>query len=122
MLITFALPAKAVIVLAAEPVPTNVNPAMQIVKPLLDGIARIMFWSGAVVLPNSIVKLTADADVLVAYNQTSSMIDALVPVACIVVPVVAVATTLIGIPPVLPLNNVFAIGIFYIFILSVNLT
>jgi hypothetical protein len=122
MLITFALPAKAVIVLAAEPVPTNVNPAMQIVKPLLDGIARIMFWSGAVVEPNSIVRLTADADVFVAYNQTSSMIDALVPVACIVVPVVAVATTLMGIPPVEPLNNTFAIAIVYIFILSEYLT
>lgn len=81
MLMTFVVPAKAVIVLAAEPVPTNVNPATQIVKPLFDGIERIMFWSGAVVEPNSIVRFTADADVFVAYNQTSSMIDALVPVA-----------------------------------------
>ena len=81
MFITFALDAKAVIVLAAEPVPTSVNPATQILKPLLAGIASIMFWSGAVVEPNSIVKLTDDVDVLVAYNQTSSMIDELVPVA-----------------------------------------
>ena len=113
MLITFAVPAKAVIVLAAEPVPTNVKPATQIDKPLFDGIARIMFWSGAVVEPNSMVKLTADALVFVAYNHTSSMIDALVPVAWMVVPVVVVATTLMGIPPVEPLNNVLAIGILY---------
>jgi hypothetical protein len=81
MFITFAVDAKAVIVLAAEPVPTNVKPATQILKPLLAGIPTIMFWSGAVVEPNSIVNATVAADVLVAYNQTSSMIDALVPVA-----------------------------------------
>ena len=81
MLITFAVPAKAVIVLAAEPVPTNVNPATQIDKPLFDGIPTIIFWSGAVVEPNSIVNATVAADVLVAYNHTSSITDALVPVA-----------------------------------------
>ena len=113
MFITLAVDANAVIVLDAEPVPTNVKPATQILKPLFEGIPTMIFWSGAVVEPNSIVNATVAADVFVAYNQTSSMIVALVPVACIVVPVVAVATTLMGIPPVEPLNNVFAIGILY---------
>lgn len=111
MFITFAVAAKAVIVLAAEPVPVNVNPAIQIDKPLFDGILITMFWSGAVVEPNSIVKFVVDALVFVAYNQTSSIMLELVPVAWIVVPVVAVATTFIGIPFVEPDNNVFAIGI-----------
>ena len=122
MLITFAVEAKAVIVLANTPVPASVNPATQMLKPLFAGIARIIFWSGAVVLPNSIVRFDGNVLVLVAYNQTSSMIDALVPVACMVVPVVAVATTLMGIPPVEPLNNTFDIAIVYIFILSEYLT
>jgi hypothetical protein len=95
---TEAVPAKAYTVEAADPVPVKGRPPTMRTSP--DCGARVIGFAfcGDAVPPNCTVSNTGEVEVLFAYSHTSSMIDADVPVAWIVVPVEAVATTVVGAP------------------------
>lgn len=67
------LPPNALIVRPLDPSPVKTQPGKIRVKPDLLGMPTIIWSSGEDVPPNSIVRLTADALVLVAYNHTSSI-------------------------------------------------
>jgi hypothetical protein len=66
-----------------------------------------MLPSGALASPHSKVSFTTDADELCAYNQISSIDEVPLTAVWIVVPAVAVSTTLIALPLVDPLRSVF---------------
>ena len=99
---TVAVAAYAATVLAALPVPVKIKPGITKVKPESEGIGNLISLSTAVVPPNWIVSIVATDEELYAYNQISSSIVEDVPVAWIVVPVDAVAATLIALPCVEP--------------------
>jgi hypothetical protein len=82
--------AKAATVFAAAPVPVNGSPATIRTSPDCGAIVIGLACCTAPVPPNWTVSNTGEVEVLLAYNQTSSIIDDDVPVEWIVVPVDAV--------------------------------
>ena len=90
IVITEAVAAKAATVLAAAPVPVNGSPATIRTSP--DCGERVIGLACCTepVPPNWTVSKTGEVEVLLAYSHTSSIIDADMPVAWIVVPVEAV--------------------------------